>query len=91
MGVQGNDEYILRELPKAPRTQRKKYIVVIKILFIVLVFFVGFVIGYFAMVGHTNKRHEGGKAENTNFGKFHRRLLDSLSAESIESFSRFVS
>ena len=78
MGVQGNDEYILRELPKAPRTQRKKYIVVLKILFIVLVFFVGFVIGYFAMVGHTNKRHEGRKAGKHECWKIPQKIAGTL-------------
>ena len=99
MGLNENGEYILKELRKPPTRQWRKYIGVMKVLLLILVFFVGFVIGYFAVVGLSNKdecsKIKEGEAMYVHnpfhgFEKYHEKLLKSLSAKNIESFSRFV-
>lgn len=96
MGVNEKGEYILKELPKAQKPWRRKYILLVKVVLIILVYFAGFVIGYFAMVGHSENKPEETHTSKSrdaihDFAKYHEQLLKSLSAKNIESFSRFVS
>ena len=59
----------------------------------VVIFFVGFVIGYFAMKARTSESPsvkdvtEGGNGEY-NYKKYHEQAVNSLRAESVEEFSR---
>ena len=60
----------------------------------VVIFFVGFVIGYFAMKARASESPESpkcpskGKIEESDYKQFHERMVNSLTAENVEEFSR---
>ena len=79
--------------PAKRRTNRFRCLLALGILVGVVIFFVGFVIGYFAMKARTSESPSGkdeteGKNGEYNYKKYHEQVVNSLMAESVEEFSR---
>ena len=78
------------------RTKRFYCVLALGILGAVVLFFLGFIIGYFAMKGSSESTptdssgNDESKAKNGeyNYKKYHEQLVDSLQAESVEEFAR---
>ena len=84
-----NDEPVQR------RSNRFWCLVVLGIVAALVIFFVGFLIGYFAMKARTNespssteKDETKGKNSGSDYKKYHEQAVNSLTAESVEVFSR---
>ncbi|KAL9983847.1 hypothetical protein ACROYT_G006087 [Oculina patagonica] len=81
--------------PTKRRTNRFWCQLALGIFAAVVIFFVGFVIGYFAMKARTSelpassgKDETKGKNGEYNYKKYHEQMVNSLRAESVEEFSR---
>lgn len=77
--------------PVKRRTNRFWCLVALGILVALVIFFVGFLIGYFAKKVPTSKTvNSSGKSENGEYDykKYHEQAVNSLTAESVEAFSR---
>ena len=84
--------------PVKRRTNRFWCLVALGIVAAIVIFFVGFLIGYFATKARTSESQQSPKSpekkeENTGKGtydyqKYHEQAVDSLTAESVEAFSR---
>ena len=82
------DSYVLKEYKKQKPTRRDICIIGLKVLVLLIVFFIGFIIGYFAMSksDHSTTPNKGA-VDNTE--ALHDRLVSSLQAERLEHFSRY--
>ena len=77
--------------PVKKRTNRFWWLVALGVLVALVIFFVGFVIGYFAKKARTIETvSSSGKRENGEYDykKYHEQAVNSLTAESVEAFSR---
>ena len=86
------------EGPVKRRTNRFWCLVALGIVAAIVIFFVGFLIGYFATKARTSESPKSpekqeetkGKGENSgsDYKKYHEQAVNSLTAESVEAFSR---
>ena len=83
------------EQPIRRRTNRFWRLLALGIFVAIVIFFVGFLIGYFAMKGRTSESPTSsendetkGKGGESNYKKYHEQAVNSLRAESVEEFSR---
>ena len=80
--------------PVKRRTNRSWRLVALGILVALVIFFVGFLIGYFAKKAPTSETvtSSGKSRENGEYDykKYHEKAVNSLTAESVEKFSRLV-
>ena len=81
--------------PVKRRTNRFWCLVALGIVAAIVVFFVGFLIGYFAVKARTSespssseKEETKGKNSGSDYKKYHEHAVNSLTAESVEVFSR---
>ncbi|KAJ7371544.1 hypothetical protein OS493_024884 [Desmophyllum pertusum] len=79
--------------PIKGRSNRFWCLVALGIFAAVVIFFVGFVIGYFSMKARTSESPDSsGKDETKNgessYKEYHEQMVNSLKAESVEEFSR---
>ena len=77
--------------PVKRRTNRFWCLVALGILVALVIFFVGFLISYFAKKARTSETaNSSGKRENEEYyyTKYHEQAVNSLTAESVEAFSR---
>ena len=81
--------------PIKRRSNRVWCLVALGIFAAVVIFFVGFVIGYFAMKARMSESQvdSSGKDETkngkpTSYKQYHEQMVNSLKAESVEEFSR---
>ena len=81
--------------PIKRRTNRFWCLVALGILVGVVIFFVGFVVGYFAMKPRTSESPASsgndetkGQKDEYNYKEYHDQAVNSLRAESVEAFSR---
>ena len=80
--------------PIKRRTNRVWCLVALGIFVAVVIFFVGFVIGYFAMKARMSEspdssgKDETKNGEPTSYKQYHEQMVNSLKAESVEEFSR---
>ena len=84
--------------PVKRRTNRFWCLVALGIVATIVIFFVGFLIGYFATKARTSESPQSpekkedtkgkGKNSGSDYKKYHERAVDSLTAESVEAFSR---
>ena len=81
--------------PVKRRTNRVWCLVVLGTVAALVIFFVGFLIGYFAMKARTNespnsteKEETKGKNSESDYKKYHEQAVNTLTAESVEAFSR---
>ena len=95
----GRETFDLRtEKPvKRQRTKRFYCVVALAVIAAILIFFVGFIIGYFAMKARTSdspekdssgKRQQNKGPTKSEYKKYHEQVVNSLKAESVEAFSR---
>lgn len=82
------DSYVLKEYKKQKPTRRDICIIGLKVLVLIIVFFIGFIIGYFA-VSKSDHSTTPNKGAVDNTEALHDRLVSSLQAESLEHFSRY--
>lgn len=82
--------YELTEDHKSPRPVCKtRAILALKILLVVVVFFIGFVIGYFVMKGSiSHDRAKSSSQTAADYNEYATRLADSLQAKNLEEFSK---
>ncbi|XP_031563734.1 glutamate carboxypeptidase 2-like [Actinia tenebrosa] len=84
--------YELTEDNKSPRPVWKtRAILALKILLVVVVFFIGFVIGYFVMKGSIPKDRAESSSNTAaaDYNEYATRLAESLQAKNIEEFSKY--
>ena len=81
--------------PVKRRTNRFWCLVALGIFAALLIFFIGFLIGYFAMKARTSetvnssgKDEIKGKNSESEYKKYHQQAVNTLTAESVEAFSR---
>lgn len=80
--------------PVKRRTKRFWCLVALATLAAIVIFFIGFVIGYFAMKARTSETPDSsGKGETkgngeSDYKKYHEQAVNTLTAESVEAFSR---
>jgi len=81
--------------PVKRRTNRFWCLVALGILVALVIFFVGFLIGYFAMKARTSESPSSSEKEETiaknsrsDYKKYHEQAVNSLTVESVEVFSR---
>ena len=81
---------------KRQRTKRFYCVVALAVIAAIVIFFTGFIIGYFAMKARTGDSPEkdlSGKGEKKGppkgeYKQYHEQVVNSLKAESVEAFSR---
>ena len=90
------DEFDLTtDEPVKRRTNRFWCLVALGIFAAIVIFFIGFVIGYFAMKVRTSETPDSsgkdetkGKNGESDYKKYHEQAVNTLTAESVEAFSR---
>ena len=89
--VSGETFDLTTNKPVRRRTNRFWCLVALGIFVALVIFFVGFLIGYFAKKSGTRETvNSSGKRENEEYDykKYHEHAANSLTAESVEAFSR---
>ena len=80
--------------PVKRRTNRFFCLVALGILVALVILFVGFLIGYFAKKARTSETGNSSRRKRENgeydYKKYHEQAVNSLTAESVENFSRYV-
>ena len=83
------------EQPIKRRTNRFWRLLALGIVAAIVIFFIGFLIGYFAMKAGTSESPTSsgndetkGKNGESDYKKYHEQVVNSLRAESVEEFSR---
>ena len=81
--------------PVKRRTNRFWCLVTLATLAAIVIFFIGFLIGYFAMKARTSETLDSSRKDETkgkngeaDYKKYHEQAVNSLRAESVEEFSR---
>lgn len=94
MAASGETFDLTTEEPIKRRTKRFYCIVALGILAAIVIFFIGFIIGYFAVKARTSDSQTdssdkgSGKGTNGEYKQYHEQLVNSLRAESVEEFSQ---
>lgn len=83
-----------KPVKRGARTKRLYCLVALGVLTAIVIFFIGFIIGYFAMKAQTSDSSKDSsdkgdsKGTNGEYKQYHEQLVNTLKAESVEEFSR---
>ena len=81
---------------RTTRTKRFYCVVAAAVIAAIAIFFIGFIIGYFAMKAGSSKtssndsggKKHGHKEPKTDYKRYHEQAVNALNTESVEKFSR---